>query len=50
MQGKCYDLIVDAGADVSVVQPYFWDRHIEETQHMVRGVTGELLETRGSKN
>jgi hypothetical protein len=42
-----YEFIIDAGADICLVQPYVGDEHTEEMKDAVRGVTGQELDIQG---
>jgi hypothetical protein len=42
--------MLNSGADICQVQPCVRDRKIKKTQHIVEGVTGDLLDARESRN
>jgi hypothetical protein len=35
--------MLDSGAEISLMQPYLGDQPVDNTHHMVRGITGDLL-------
>jgi hypothetical protein len=50
IHGHYYEFILDSGAQISLAQPQVSNGPVEKTQHMVRGVTSELRETKRPKN
>jgi hypothetical protein len=48
VRGKTYRFMLDSGAEISLIQPYVGDQTVDQTHHMVRGITGDLLRAEGS--
>jgi hypothetical protein len=49
IQGHCYEFVLDSGAQISLAQSHVSNGPVGKSQHMVRHIISELLETKGPK-